>query len=99
MSTAAAKRLWKSGLPKAIMSSLLQMDSPSGIEERFLRLMERSFVESREEKEAFALLQRETDFWLALSLDSLDVIDFSMRLESEFKLKIPEADLEDLRTI
>ena len=39
------------------------------------------------------------DLWGELELDSLDVVDFSMRLESEFQVKIPEEDLERLRTV
>lgn len=39
------------------------------------------------------------DLWGELELDSLDIVDFSMRLESEFQVKIPEEDLERLRTV
>ena len=41
----------------------------------------------------------DTDLWSTLELDSLDVVDFSMRLESEFQVKILEEELERLRTV
>jgi acyl carrier protein len=40
-----------------------------------------------------------TDLWTKFELDSLDVVDFSMRLEEAFAIKIPEEDLDLFRTV
>lgn len=41
----------------------------------------------------------DTDLWTTFELDSLDVVDYSMRLEESFAIKIPEEDLDRLRTV
>ena len=46
-----------------------------------------------------ANIKEETSFIEDLNADSLDVVDFVMELEGEFKIEIPDEDVEKIKTV
>lgn len=44
-------------------------------------------------------IARESDLLTDLDLDSLDTMEFTLAMEERFSIEIPDADLEQLRTV
>jgi acyl carrier protein len=71
----------------------------SEIETQIRNQIVKAFAESEHDKLQLRTLSDDVDLWTVLKLDSLDVVEFSMRLEAIYGIEIPEADLDSLRTI
>lgn len=78
----------------------MTMETNVLLQERIWVLLRTAFSDDDSQRLlAAGVTDPRADLWAGLKLDSLDVVDFSMRLESEFQVKIPEEDLERLRTV